>query len=627
MTHAIAGDLGDPVFNAWILAWDATHLGRGWWNANIFYPHPLALAYSEHLLPQALSILPAYALTGNPILCYNLVFLSTFVLSALGMFLLTRELTGSRPAATVAGLAYAFAPYRFTSVPHVQVLSSAWMPFVLYGLRRYFERATTERGAMLPLAGAAAAWLLQNLSCGYYLLFFSPMVLMYIGWELTVRGRWTDRRLLAQVAIACAAVALGTAPFLLPYLELRRLGFSPRSLTETIRFSADTYAYLTADPNLRVIGPLMRFWAQDEGSLFPGFTILALAILGLVGSGRSAKASRSIDGSRSVEGARSVAWSARLQPSEPILATVLIASCAMLVALLFGYTLRLPFLKVTSVARTTWIALALAIALLVVSPRARAAAHAWLSHPIAIYSIVVFFAIVMSFGPQIHAKGRVVAERSLYAVFYNRVPGFDGVRVPARFGMIVALGLAVLAAYGVYTAKSVRAWRAAALASALIIVEALAVPLAMNTNSTSYKQVGLAPLPDALALTPEALATYEFLAKLPGESAIAELPLGEPAFDIRYMFYSTRHWKRLVNGYSGGEPDDYSLLNHALQDALIRPDRAWDALLASRATHAVVHESFYDGDRGERISGWLRARGAREVAAFGTHHIFTLPLH
>jgi hypothetical protein len=50
-------------------------------------------------------------------------------------------------------------------------------------------------------------------------------------------------------------------------------------------------------------------------------------------------------------------------------------------------------------------------------------------------------------------------------------------------------------------------------------------------------------------------------------------------------------------------------------------------LLASRATHAVVHESFYDGDRGERISGWLRARGAREVAAFGTHHIFTLPLH
>ena len=57
----------------------ATHLGRGWWSANIFAPHPLALAYSEHFLPQGLQALPVYAATHNPILGYNLVFLSTFV--------------------------------------------------------------------------------------------------------------------------------------------------------------------------------------------------------------------------------------------------------------------------------------------------------------------------------------------------------------------------------------------------------------------------------------------------------------------------------------------------------------------------------------------------------------------
>ena len=96
LTRDIPGDLGDPLFNAWVLAWDATHLGRGWLQANIFYPHPLTLAYSELLVPQALQILPIYAVTGNPFLCYNLVFLSTFVLSGLGMFLFCRELTGSR---------------------------------------------------------------------------------------------------------------------------------------------------------------------------------------------------------------------------------------------------------------------------------------------------------------------------------------------------------------------------------------------------------------------------------------------------------------------------------------------------------------------------------------------------
>src|SRR4051812_49184684 len=143
LTHDIPGDFGDPLFTSWVLSWDATHLGRGWWSANIFAPQPLALAYSEHFLPQALQTLPLYWVTKNPILCYNLLFLSTFALCGLGMFLLGRELTGSATAGFVAGLAFAFAPYRIASIPHLQVLSSAWMPFVLFGLARHF---TTGRG-------------------------------------------------------------------------------------------------------------------------------------------------------------------------------------------------------------------------------------------------------------------------------------------------------------------------------------------------------------------------------------------------------------------------------------------------------------------------------------------------
>src|SRR5262249_31797520 len=144
---------------------------------------------------------------------------------------------------------FAFNPYRIASIPHLQVLSSAWMPFVLFGLRRHFG---TGRAA--PLAGAAAAWVLQNLSCGYYLLFFSPVAVGYIAWELSARRLWRDRRELSRLAVAFAVVVFATVPFLLPYLELRALGFNPRSLDETRRFSADVYAYLTADPNLRLWG-------------------------------------------------------------------------------------------------------------------------------------------------------------------------------------------------------------------------------------------------------------------------------------------------------------------------------------------------------------------------------------
>ena len=44
LTHDLPADFGDPLFASWAIAWDATHLGPGWWSANIFHPHPLSLA-------------------------------------------------------------------------------------------------------------------------------------------------------------------------------------------------------------------------------------------------------------------------------------------------------------------------------------------------------------------------------------------------------------------------------------------------------------------------------------------------------------------------------------------------------------------------------------------------------
>ncbi|MBF8300321.1 MAG: rane protein, partial [Acidobacteria bacterium] len=92
----VAWDLGDSVLNMWILAWDCEQIRRilggdvsriaAFFDANIFYPAPLTLAYSDHLIAQALQICPVYVASGNPILAYNLLFLSTFVLSGLGMY-------------------------------------------------------------------------------------------------------------------------------------------------------------------------------------------------------------------------------------------------------------------------------------------------------------------------------------------------------------------------------------------------------------------------------------------------------------------------------------------------------------------------------------------------------------
>jgi hypothetical protein len=600
LTRDLPADLGDPLFVTWVLAWDATHLGRGLWNANIFFPHPLALAYSEHFLTQAVQILPVYALTKNPVLCYNLLFLSTFVLSGVAMFMLVRELTGSRAGGLVAGLAYAFAPYRFSNLPHLQVLSSAWMALVFLGLRRFFET-----GRIRPLAAAGAAWLAQNLSCGYYLFFFSPAVAAYMVWEITTRRRWSDRQMVLRAALMAMAVALSTVPFLLPYLQLRQTGIPARPLEETIRFSADVHAYFTAASELWIDGRWMQDWPRSEGLLFPGFTITALA-------------------------AAAVALPSFARHQEPlhtmerIAVWGLLVIGAIVVLLTAGWPLRLPGLKITSFARAGWTGFALACGLLVFSRRVRCRLAAWFATPPAFFVVLTIAAIDLSFGPEIRAHGRTVANWNPYALLYTYVPGFNGLRAAARFGMLVAFALAVLVGFASARLAASR-WRFATwVAGALIVLEACSMPLPTNYSSADYLQPGLAPLPATLE-TEASRTLYAAVAGLPDTAAIVELPLGEPAFDIRYMFYSTRHWKRLVNGYSGGQPVDYGLLDQSLRDVTTRPGQAWQALRNTRATHAIVHEAFYADRRGGQISDWLRRNGAKESGSFGTDRIFELP--
>jgi hypothetical protein len=94
---------------------------------------------------------------------------------------------------------------------------------------------------------------------------------------------------------------------------------------------------------------------------------------------------------------------------------------------------------------------------------------------------------------------------------------------------------------------------------------------------------------------------------------LAELPLGIDLYDTRAMYYSTRHWRRLVNGYSGYFPASYGALRRALWNAPAAPDAAWAALVRSGATHVVVHPSAWTRRQGKRLEELLTARGARVV--------------
>ena len=90
------------------------------------------------------------------------------------------------------------------------------------------------------------------------------------------------------------------------------------------------------------------------------------------------------------------------------------------------------------------------------------------------------------------------------------------------------------------------------------------------------------------------------------------------------MFYALGHGHPLVNGYSGGAPEPYLMLSETLADFGSHPDEAWQAVLASGATHVIVHESGYEPGRGRRVTTWLLSSGAHLAAAFDSDRVVAI---
>ena len=99
----------------------------------------------------------------------------------------------------------------------------------------------------------------------------------------------------------------------------------------------------------------------------------------------------------------------------------------------------------------------------------------------------------------------------------------------------------------------------------------------------------------------------------PRTASSSNCPCGQVDYDIRAVYYSTVHWRRIVNGYSGFFPPHYGLLSTALSEVPRHPDVSIEALHTSGATHVIVHENAYLEGEGQATSAALLAGGAVEL--------------
>ena len=648
----VPGDLGDSLLNMWILGWGADHVPRlltgamswqAFWNANIFHPEPLALTFSEHLFGQTLQILPVYWLTGNVILCYNLLFISTFALSAFGTYLLVRDLTGNRMAAFVAGLVYGFLPYRIASVPHLQVMSSQWMPFALYGLNKFVtgtSGSAGSAGSRVALAGGTAALVMQNWSCGYYLLYFAPFAPLFVMHRMWALGKLTDLRIWMSLAVAAAVTLVLTLPFLFPYSQAKQLFGFERPFGEVVLFSANVWSYITASENLRLWGRALRYYPHGEGETFLGFVPWLLAMVALFAAVYHSRPALSERGDANVRVGARVEGRPAPRARRVLIVLLAFAAITQFFALMSAVTFGgfdLNVLGLTISARTPQRLLmqfvVAAVLLLVMSPTARGAASRLVRTPLIFFAGATVLAMWLSLGPLPNAGGARVSGFGLYGVLYNYVPGFNGVRVPARYAMIAGLFLAVLAGYGAAalfrignvrragTSLSAEARGAKAEGSAvvtvvlavLILVEGAAIPMEMNRTWAQNE----AEPPGRVFPASQAPAVYARVASLPAGSALTEFPFGDAAWEIRYVYYSHTHWRPITNGYSGAFPPAYKARVARLSQVRLNPEAAWRTLVDSGSSHAIVHSrAFANAADAAAVESWLRAHDAEELERF-----------
>ena len=281
LRRTIPGDIGDPLLNTWILAWDQHALIRDplhLFDANIFFPAANMLAGSENLLGTALLTAPLGFAGGEPVLTYNLAFLSAFVLSGLGMYLLVLDLTHSRLPAFLAGLAFGFAPYHIGALLHLHLLTAQWLPFTALYLQRYLRGSRRRDLAWCGLF----LWLqlVTSWHIGAFTLFVVAAMLLY-----AIAGHRLRLRSAAAVAVALLSVLILILPLAVPYLQAKELQ-GQRPLSFTTNFAATYADYLSQAASNRLFGNLLAAWRQRpqfnvELQLFPGLAAPLLALCAL----------------------------------------------------------------------------------------------------------------------------------------------------------------------------------------------------------------------------------------------------------------------------------------------------------------------------------------------------------
>ena len=622
-THLPAG-LGDPLFILYVLKWVAHEAHRGFagfWDAPFFYPAHGVLAYSDHMLGPGLAAAAFTALVPDGMPCwvpaYNLLLWSSFAATGLAACFVLRRSGFGWAAAWLGGVMYAFSPFRWDQLTHLQVLLMQLIPLTLWSFDRLLASPSRSRAALF------LACYLVHLSGGCYLalMIHVPLAVLLANRlpELRRRGRWrAELPLLGGTALIAAAAA---GSLFGKYREVARaagLHWGPSVLRT---WGASLLSYLTPSEASLYSGLLPKFFYRPENSLFPGWLAGGLALLGACDLWRRSQSGGAAGGRPEEE---ATAAPPAMLPSwrRAVLAALLTLAA---VGWLAGETRTwsaptAPFFHLEGLPRWATRNYHVPLALLVLAGGGwLALRRRWRGSP----APRSRWSELDPWPRGLLAAGAVTAALS-FPIFFDPLarllPGLGGMRVPARFDAFTSLAIVWLAAAALD--RRLRERPPAARRRGAWIVGILAALLLIEVCPRQVSWDELEEEDDFPDVT-------QWIADQPDIHAVLEIPLTDPSLpapylvNVSYMYYSTLHWKPLVNGYSAHAPQAVEWLSQrccwpAPDAATLARLRLWGV------THILIHRSELPLSQRQELERWEATGQAERLYAGGGDRVYRI---
>lgn len=600
-------DAGDPYLISWILWWDYHQTFTdplNLFHANLFYPLRYTLAFSEHSYGIALLFFPLFALGARPLTVHAVAMFFGFATCGYAAFRLARTLTGCTGGAWIAGIIFAFVPFRFGLMSQVAYLFSMWIPLLFEALV-LFARKRSKRGAVW----LGVAFFMSGLTTiSWFTLSLVPFVVS-AAILLTRYGIWREREFWRRGAVALGAATLGLLPFMLPYFIAARLYNFKRSIDEVRAWSAWPSHWLAAESRNKLWHG-MGDHLPDGGKfrLFPGLLPILLSLAALllrplrseISDLRSQKEAEVLDAQLQISASRSQEdferssaplqiSNSKSQVSKWVRRLDVLAGIAFALSIpaigydrtgvlggLYNYVTSERVLAVLAVALVARLCLAYPSFLrrenanfveTLRSPR-RSDAF-WLGLA---WSIIGFcYSLGWNFF--------------FYRILYDVLPLFKSMRVAVRGAMFAYLGLAILAGLGAQRLAEIVRERHSRRRSTIVFA-GLALLLLFEFNAAPLRFMRGDVFPDAVTLR---------LKETPMRGGVVVLPAGIH-FNHRHVLRSADHMKPLIVGISGfGSPYE-DKIESAIASGPI-PESFVDFLEDVPASYLVVANNLIEPER------------------------------